>query len=256
MKPVHKIVIIEDEPPAARRLEKMLLANNKSIECVAKLESISAARKFFETDPDIDLVFMDIQLADGISFEIFTFCEIKAPIIFTTAYDNYMLQAFKVNSIDYLLKPIAQEELNQAFHQYEKLKHQHTPLTQFSIDQLLSSMQQKTYKERFLIKSGQHLSVVQVPEICYFMSEDGYVQLMTRENKKHLIEYNLDQLSDLLDPKVFFRINRKFILHINCIKKINSYFNSRLKLELIPNCQTEVIVSRERVSDFKRWLDR
>ena len=253
---IHKIVIIEDEPPAARRLEKMLQRTNPNIECLAKIESISSARKFFENAPEIDLIFMDIQLADGISFEIFSYCEIKAPIVFTTAYDDYMLQAFKVNSIDYLLKPIDQEDLNKAFEQYQSYTHQHTPLSHSTISQLLSSIQQKSYKERFLIKSGQHLSVIQIAEIAYFFSEDGYVQLVTKENKKHLIEYNLDQLLEMIDPKVFFKINRKFILNIDCINKINSYFNSRLKLSLKPNCPAEVIVSRERVSDFKQWLDR
>lgn len=251
-----KIVIIEDEPPAARRLEKMLRIQKPALQVLAQLDSVERCKEFFTAPPEVDLVFMDIQLADGISFEIFSHCQITAPIIFTTAFDDYTLQAFKVNSIDYLLKPIDQDDLDNALQQFDQLIHSPAKVDQTIIQDLLQSMQQKAYKERFLIKSGQHLSVIQIPEIAYFVSDDGYVQLVTHTNKKHLIEYNLEQLTEIIDPNFFYRINRKFILHIDSIKKINSYFNSRLKLNLQPSASDDVIVSRERVTDFKRWLDR
>ena len=253
---MYRIVIIEDEPPAARRLEKMLKTLQPDIQLVAQLESLSACRNFFQAPQPMDLVFMDIQLADGISFELFQDHQINVPIIFTTAYDDYMLQAFRVNSIDYLLKPIDNEELKRALQKFHQLRPAAAPLTQNTVLELLQSIRQKSYKERFLIKSGQQLSIVPVGDIAYFFSSDGYVQLVTHTNKKHLVEFNLEQLCDILDPNLFFRINRKYILHVDSIKKIHSYFNSRLKLNLQPAPSDDIIVSRERVTDFKRWLDR
>ncbi len=256
MEQLIKVVIVEDEPPAANRLEKMLLKARSNIEVLAKLESVKEAVTFFESAPDIDLCFMDIQLADGISFEIFSQVDVEAPIIFTTAYDDYSLQAFKVNSIDYLLKPIDQLDLEKSLKKFGKFSGKLKAIDQDKIDSLLEVLQKKNYKEQFLIKSGQSLSIIQTGQIAYFYSEDGYVQLVTNENKKHLIEYSLEQLSEIVDPQYFFRINRKYILQMPAIEKINSYFNSRLKLNLSPAAKEDVIVSRERVSDFKKWLDR
>jgi len=251
-----KIVIVEDEPPAANRLEKMLIKARPQIKVLAKLESVKAAVAFFEKKPEIDLCLMDIQLADGISFEIFSQIDVDAPIIFTTAYDEYSLQAFKVNSIDYLLKPIDQLDLEKSLRKFEKFSGNIQPVDASKVNELLEILQRKNYKEQFLIKSGQSLSIIQIPQIAYFYSEDGYVQLVTNENKKHLIEFSLDQLSEVLDPQNFFRINRKYILQMPAIQKINSYFNSRLKLNLLPTTKEDIIVSRERVGDFKKWLDR
>lgn len=251
-----RIVIIEDEPPAAKRLEKMVRQARPAVQLLKHLDSITECTTYFNESPEVDLVFMDIQLADGLSFEIFKHTKITAPIIFTTAYDDYMLQAFKVNSIDYLLKPIDQDDLELSISKFEELTHQHQAVDHNIINELVQSIQQKSFKERFLIKAGQQLSIVQITEIAYFYSEDGYVQLVTHQNKKHLIEYNLEQLIEVLDSNVFFRINRKYILHVKSIKKINSYFNSRLKLGLQPSIADDVIVSRERVAEFKRWLDR
>lgn len=251
-----RYIIIEDEPPAARRLEKMINAFRPEAEMVAHIESVSeASRVLSNKSISYDLIFLDIQLADGLSFEIFKTVEINSPVIFTTAFDDYMLQAFKVNSIDYLLKPIDKVELGGALEQFSRISSTNK-IDQSVIEGLLTSLQEKHYKERFLIKSGQQLNVVPIASISYFFSEDGYVNLVTNVGKKHLIEYSLDQLSGNLDPKDFFRINRKFILHVDCISKIQSYFNSRLKLSLSPNHTEDVIVSRERVVDFKKWLDR
>lgn len=251
-----KVVIVEDEPPAAKRLEKMLAKARPNIKVLAKLESVKASVEFFEKQQKIDLCFMDIQLADGISFEIFSQVDIEAPIIFTTAYDDYSLQAFKVNSIDYLLKPIDQLDLEKSLKKFEKFTGNLKSIDPDKINDLLIALQRKNYKEQFLIKSGQSLSIIQIPEIAYFYSEDGYVQLVTNDNRKHLIEYSLDQLSEIIDPQLFFRINRKYILQMPAIRKINSYFNSRLKLNLSPASKEDIIVSRERVGDFKKWLDR
>ncbi len=251
-----KVVIIEDEPPAAARLEKMLLKARPNLQVVKHLDSVIEGVTYFKDAPDLDLCFMDIQLADGISFEILSQVEIKAPIIFTTAYDDYALQAFKVNSLDYLLKPIDQIDLEKSLDQFDLYEGHHGKIDESVLSELLISLQKKNYKERFLIKSGQQLSIIPIAEIAYFVSDGGYVQLTTKKGGKHLIEYSLDNLSDMLDPNHFYRINRKFILAIDAIQKISSYFNSRLKLQLNPSVKEDVIVSRERVGDFKRWLDR
>jgi len=256
MEQLIKVVIVEDEPPAANRLEKMLQKARPNIKVMAKLESVKTAVDYFRTQPEVNLCFMDIQLADGISFEIFSHVDLDTPIIFTTAYDEYSLQAFKVNSIDYLLKPIDQLDLEKSFRKFEKFSGNLPSIDSSKIKDLLDVLQKKNYKEQFLIKSGQSLSIIQIIQVAYFYSEDGYVQLITNDNKKHLIEFSLDQLGEVLDPQLFFRINRKYILHMPAIQKINSYFNSRLKLNLTPSAKDDIIVSRERVTDFKNWLDR
>lgn len=252
-----KILIIEDELPAAKRLEKMVHRFIEDAEILAKLDSVETAVDWLQTFPKPDLIFMDIQLADGLSFDIFTQTEIQSPIIFTTAYDQYTLKAFKVNSVDYLLKPIDPEELNQALQKFKKhYFNQQVSYDQNLIEQLLHSVTKQDYKERFLVKTGQHLQHISVDNIAYFYSEDGMVYLQTQINKRYVVDYTLDHLARLLDPNSFFRINRKFITNVSSIQKIHTYFNSRLLLELQPKISDEVIVSRDRVGDFKRWLDK
>jgi DNA-binding LytR/AlgR family response regulator len=249
-----RVVIIEDEKPAARRLSRQVEELLPAVRILQVLDSVSSAVDWFESHSAPELIFMDIQLADGLSFDIFNQVSIEAPIIFTTAYDQYVLKAFKVNSIDYLLKPIDPEELKAALDKYEQLKR--PSLQPELMQQLMESLTQKNYKERFLIKKGQQLAYIPVGEIAYFFSSDGLVQARDQKGKNHLLDYPLDQIERLVDPDLFFRINRKLIVELSAIQRIHTYFNSRLILDLSPPTDLEAIVSRDRVSDFKKWLDR
>ena len=251
-----KILIVEDELPAAKRLTKLIQQFKPQAEIIKTIDSVEDAVKWFRGKIACDLIFMDIQLADGLSFDIFTQVEIQTPVIFTTAYDQYTLKAFKVNSIDYLLKPIDSEELEGAIKKFETVYQQPINYNRQSIEQLIQSLTQPDYKERFIIKIGQQLTYISVKEIFYFYSEEGVVYARMQDGKKHAIDYTLDQLEQVLRAAEFFRINRKTILGIDAIHKISNYFNSRLILELKPKPEFEVIVSRDRVSDFKKWLDK
>ena len=252
-----KILIIEDEKPAAKRLTKLINQFRPDCMILEVLDSVEGAIEWLETFKSPDLIFMDIQLADGLSFEIFNQTEITSPIIFTTAYDEYALQAFKVNSIDYLLKPIDPDDLEKALMQYAKYHENNHPTNDTaSIAQLLQTFAKKEYKERFLIKTGQQLTYLPVENIAYFYSDDGLIFASQKNGKRHNLDYTLDQLTAILNPDDFFRINRKIVIHLQAIQKIHTYFNSRLKLKLIPATELETIVSRDRVSDFKKWLDK
>lgn len=251
-------LIIEDELPAARQLSKLLRELDPSLEIVDVIDSVEDAVKWLRSFPSPELIFMDIQLADGLSFDIFRQTEVKAPVIFTTAYDHYAIQAFKVKSVDYLLKPIQPQELKQAvehFRQWHQ-KNETASLDRSTIQQLMSLLNTETYKERFLVKSGQQLHYIPTSEAAYFFADEGLVFLMSHARKKYPIDYSLDQLEPLLPPDQFFRINRKFILQLPSIQKISAYFNGRLILELLPAIDADVIVSRDRVNAFKEWLDR
>jgi len=251
-----KILIIEDEQPAAKRLIQLVKKNLVDCEIMGSLDSVESAVDWLTNNPKPDLIFMDIQLADGLSFDIFKLVEVQSPVIFTTAYDQYTLKAFKVNSVDYLLKPIDPEEFTRAVEKYKRFFQQQSGYDASSIHQMLESLQKKEYKERFLVKVGQQITYLPTAEIAYFYSEDGLVQARHTSGKKHFVDYSLDQLEGLLDPKNYFRISRKVVVRIEAIAKIHTWFNSRLKLELNPKTDFEVIVSRERVGDFKRWLDK
>ena len=251
-----RVLIIEDEIPAAKQLQKLLQKALPSIEVLAVLDAVESAVNWFsQTTDQPALIFMDIQLADGLSFDIFNQVEITAPVIFTTAFDQYTLKAFKVNSIDYLLKPIDPEALQDALQKYQQF---YLPKDGFNYQQLLSTIRQAqspTFKQRFLIKSGQELRFVTTADIQYFYSEDGMVFAQLSNTFKYCIDHTLDQLEDLLDPAFFFRINRKLIISLGAMQKIHTYFNGRLKLDLQPLPNFEVIVSRDRVQNFKLWLD-
>ncbi len=252
-----RTLIIEDEQPAAKRLAKLLAEHCPSCEILAFLESVEAASEWLVSNPSPDLIFMDIQLADGLSFDIFSKTDVSAPVIFTTAFDQYTLRAFKVNSVDYLLKPIDPEELKKAIEKYYRLHKQHETFDRSGIEKMLKSVfKQQEYKERFLVKSGQHLNYVPVKEVAYFYSEDGIAFAQCANGKKHIIEYTLDQLEEVLNPVDFFRINRQVIIRPEAIQKISTWFNSRLKLSLLPLNELNFVVSRDRVSDFKKWLDK
>jgi two-component system LytT family response regulator len=252
------VLIIEDEAPAARRLEQLIKDYDSSVSIVGVIESITAAVRWLKEHESPDLIFMDIQLADGISFEIFRQMEVKTPVIFTTAYDQYTLQAFKVNSIGYLLKPISQDELNESMRKYNDLKELFNQTKPGMLQALLNSIQQgqKVYKSRFLVKLGDRLIFIFTEQIAYFMAEDKLVFIISNEGKKYNTDFSLDDLENLLSPQFFFRINRQFITHIQSIRNIHNYFNGKLKLNLHPEPAQDVIVSRERAALFKKWLDQ
>lgn len=254
------ILIIEDEPEAAARLATLLKEIRPAIRIVGTLDSIRGAVKWVNENPSPDLYFMDIQLADGLSFEIFEKVEIAAPVIFTTAFNEYALKAFKVNSIDYILKPLDKDELSAAFRKYENL----TRLSGDKADrnrmmesiEIAMQMLTKRYKERFVIKVGEHLRSVEVSDVLYFLSLEKTTFAQATDGRKHILDYTLDQLEGLLDPKRFFRINRKYIVSVSSIRDMISYTNSRLKLLLKSSDDDDVIVARERVQEFRDWLDK
>ena len=249
-----KVIIIEDEKPSARRLSRMLLELN--IKAEAMLHSVSEAVAYFSVNEHPDLILLDIQLSDGLSFEIFEQVEVKSAIIFTTAYDEYALKAFKLNSIDYLLKPIDDEELKNAIDKFKinKPERHSIQVDLEQIKKLLVNPLDKKYKERFTIKIGQHLKIVPINEIECLYSENKGTYISTNSKRDYLIDSTLEQLDASLDPTKFFRVSRKFYVHINAIKDIISYTNSRLKVVLNNYSDQEIIVSREKVKDFKHWI--
>ncbi len=249
------VIIIEDEKPSARRLQRML--NELHVETEIMLHSVEESINWFQNNEHPDLIFLDIQLSDGLSFEIFEAIDIKSAIIFTTAYDEYALQAFKLNSIDYLLKPIDDEELEEAVNKYKDRTAEKKSVTlDFNdIKKLLVNPIDREYKKRFSIKVGQHLKLINIEDIECFYSENKGTYLYTNESRNYLLDTTLDQLENELEPQTFFRINRKFFVNINAIKDMVSYTNSRLQIKLITYNEQEVIVARERVKDFKAWLD-
>ncbi|WP_147678635.1 LytR/AlgR family response regulator transcription factor [Algibacter pacificus] len=249
------IIIIEDEKPSARRLQRQLKTLN--LETQTMLHSVEESISWFKDNPHPDLIFLDIQLSDGLSFEIFETIEIKSAVIFTTAYDEYALQAFKLNSIDYLLKPIDDEDLEIAVKKYQERAPQKKGVTlDFNdIKKLLVNPIDRVYKKRFSVKVGQHLKLINIDEIECFYSENKGTYAHTTEGRNYLLDTTLDQLEDELEPQTFFRINRKFYVNINAIKDMVSYTNSRLQIKLQSYHEHEVIVARERVKDFKNWLE-
>jgi two-component system, LytTR family, response regulator LytT len=253
-----KVLIIEDEELAVKKLQKTLLAVDPQAEIAGITGSIQESVNWFRENPAPDIVLMDIELADGQSFEIFNQAEVLCPVIFTTSYDEYTLKAFKVNSVDYLLKPVQKEELEAALSKFKRLKE--GGKGNVSIDHLVRELQQKLqpkdYRKRFLVKLGQKLVSVDVDEICYFYSDGRINFFKTRDNKKFVVDYTMDELEEMLDPALYFRISRSFFVSVNCIEKMDDYFGHRLILNLKPVSEKEAIVSREKVSDFKKWMGK
>jgi len=249
------IIIIEDEKPSARRLQRMLATLNMEVETL--LHSVEESINWFQNNPHPDLIFLDIQLSDGLSFEIFEAIEIKSAVIFTTAYDEYALQAFKLNSIDYLLKPIDAVDLTKAVKKYqERLPQKQAVTLDFNdIKKLLINPIDRDYKKRFSVKVGQHLKLINIDDIECFYSENKGTYLYTNEGRNYLLDTTLELLENELEPQTFFRINRKFFVNINAIKDMVSYTNSRLQIKLNSYSDEAVIVARERVKDFKEWLE-
>lgn len=250
------VIIIEDEKPAARRLSRLLAELDVTVSTM--LHSVEESIIWFKENKHPELIFLDIQLSDGLSFEIFDQVEVKSSIIFTTAYDEYALQAFKLNSIDYLLKPIDDEELEIAVKKYKDMT---SSKTQISVDfedikRLLVNPIEREYKKRFTVKvGGQHIKIINADEIECFYSENKGTYAATADGRNYLLDLTLENLESELEPKNFFRVSRKFYVNVNFIKDIVSYTNSRLKLVLNKYNESEIIVSREKVKDFKLWLE-
>lgn len=249
-----RILLIEDEIPAANRLVNLIKELEPSAEILETLDSVESAVNWFHKQQAPDLVIMDIHLADGNSFLIFDHVEVTCPIIFATAFDEYAIKAFKVNSVDYLLKPIEKHELKSALGKFKNMANK-TIAVDFKT--LLESIKQekKEYKQRFLVKITDRLVPINTADICYFTAEDKLVFLQT-ERQKYPIDFTLDHLEEILDPTHFFRLNRKFLVQMNSIGKINNHLNGKLKVSLNPDQKEEIFVSRERAPEFKNWLEK
>ncbi len=251
-------LIIEDEPLAVDRLRQLLLQADPAIQVAGVTDSVEASVAWLQSNPKPDLILMDIELSDGQSFGIFDQVQVSTPVIFTTSYDEYAIRAFKVNSIDYLLKPIKLEYLQAALEKLKSMSHHLPSSTSVAIEQLIRQLRQpeKEYRERFLVKSGQRYFSIEVDDIAYFFYHNRVTFLKTWKKEVYYIDYILDELEEMLSPKVFFRANRQFLLHIKCVKDIHTYFNNKLKLTLQPAIEEDVLVSRERAADFKNWMGK
>jgi len=252
-----KVLIIEDEVLAAERLEEMLRKAIPGVEILDILDSISSASKWFDNHDKPDLAFFDIQLADGLSFEIFERSDVTCPVIFTTAYDEYALKAFKVNSIDYLLKPIDAEELQSAIGKFKRFHDQNdtSGASIQNIDSVLKLLS-KQYKSRFVVRVGERIRSIHVDDIQCFYSMEKASFLQTTDDRHYTLDHSLEQIETLVDPDIFFRVNRKFIIALDCIQDMISHSNSRLKISLKQPADEEIIVAREKVKEFKQWLER
>lgn len=248
-----KILIIEDETAAARRLRKMITDIVKEADILDVIDSVTSAVKWFKNHPQPDLVFMDVHLADDNCFEIFKQVELNCPVIFTTAFDEYAIRAFEVNAIAYLMKPVKNTDLESALRKYQKLM---AGPSQYDYQRLLESIHTDSsgYQKRLLLKIGQTIRAVAITDIAYFYTHDKIVTIVTSENRKYPADYTLDQLEKMLDPKLFFRINRQFIVSSKAIREMYVISKSRVKINLDPSIDAETAVSAERVSNFKKWL--
>lgn len=253
-----KILIVEDEELAVKKLQKTLAAIDPSADVVGVTDSIKGTVEWLQESSAPDLILMDIELCDGQSFEIFNLADVKSPVIFTTSYDEYALKAFKVNSVDYLLKPIQKDELQAALNKYKKLKESKS--SDINLDSLVKELQQKLqpkdYRKRFLVKLAQKLVSIEVDDICYFYSDGRLNFFKTKDNKKFVVDYTMDELEGMLDPSKYFRISRSFYVSIDSVEKIDDYFGNRVILGLQPVVDKEAIVSREKVTEFKKWMGK
>jgi Response regulator of the LytR/AlgR family len=252
-----RILVIEDEKLAAERLIGLITDIEPAAQVLKAIESIKSAVKWLSSNPHPDLIFMDIQLADGLSFEIFDKANVDTPVIFTTAYNEYALRAFKVNSIDYLLKPIDKEELRASINKYLKLNKGISQNVAFHPQLLKQVMDviQNQYKSRFVVRIGEHIKAVAIEDIAYFYSSEKSSFIRSVSGRDYAVDFSLDQLESELDPRKFFRVNRQFIVGLLQIKDIVAYSGSRLKLNIVGGDNNEILVSREKVNDFKKWLD-
>ncbi len=259
-----RLLIIEDEDLAVKKLQKTIAAIDETAEIVGVAQSIKSSVEWLNANPAPDLILMDIELADGQSFEIFERVNVTSPVIFTTSYDEYAVKAFKVNSVDYLLKPIQKDELQHAIDKYRNLKHRYSngsaPSSSINVEQLIKELQQqlqpKEFRKRFLVKHANKMVSVEVKDIAYFFSDNGLNFFTTFDNKKYLVDYLMDEIETVIDPENYFRVNRSLIVTVDSIDKIEDYFGSRLILKLNPAFDKEALVSREKVADFKKWMGK
>ena len=250
-----RILIVEDEPLAAAQLAAHISALRPGAEILSVCDTVKAAVSWLEKNRAPDLAFFDIQLGDGLSFEIFDKVTFTSPVIFTTAYDNYAIRAFKVNSIDYLLKPIEREELQKALTKFDHANNS-GGLNPELLAELIASHRKKTHKERFLVKVGNHLKLIETKDILYFYSFQKGTFAKTNEHKDYLLDESLEMIENMVDPELFFRINRKYLVRLTSIRDVVSYSNSRLKLKLSKsNEDDDFLVAREKVKSFKMWLE-
>lgn len=252
-----RVVIVEDEHLAASKLEKMILKYDSEIEILEKLESVESAISWLKENKSPDLIFLDIQLTDGTSFDIIKKVELKCPAIFTTAYDQYALEAFQLQSIDYLIKPISQEKLQKSMDKLKKMKDVFSTKN-MDFEHLLNTVNNldKDYKQRFLVKSGSIMKSIHIAEIAYFYSEDKLVFIKTKNNLRFAINETLDELEGLLNPSDFFRINRQYIVNFEVIQKVHHHFNGRLKIDFVPAPEEAIYISNRRATPFKAWMDK
>lgn len=249
-----KVIIVEDEKLAVNRLQRIIKEIDNTIKVVAVADTIRKATEFFKSNTDIDLAFFDIELADGQSFDIFSAVEVPCPVIFTTAYDEYALRAFKVNSIDYLLKPVDVEELRKSLDKFNKLAKKEMS---GSIEKLIGDLKYQHsggFRTRFLSKQGNKMVPVNVSDIGYFYAEEKATFIMTTKGNRHIINSTLDEIENNTDPQLFFRINRGMIINVAAINEVHSWFNGKIKLHVTPAFTDDVFVSRERVPDFRKWM--
>lgn len=252
-----RAIVVEDEELAAERLIDLIKAIDPTIEIVAQPDTVADTLHFLKTQPVPDVIFLDIQLADGRSFEIFQRASIDSPIIFITAYDQFTLKAFKVNSIDYLLKPVQKEDLRLALEKLKKLNRKGLNGDELDLLKEIIKSKGQSYKQRLVIKAGNKIQFKPAEEVAYFFADGKEAYMVSRkENRKHLIGYTLEELEEILDPRDFFRISRKFIVRADAIAEVKGLISSRLEVKLIQNTEHELAVSRERAQDFKTWLDQ
>lgn len=249
------ILIIEDEESAFENLKRILLESNPSINIVSWLQSVEESINWFKANTAPDLIFLDIHLSDDLSFKIFESVTVTCPIIFTTAFDEYAIKAFELNSVDYLLKPITVSKVEKAVSKYQSNKSNNATHYDSLIQDLKKITEGQNYKERFLVNKGDELIIISTIDIAYFY-KDNNTYLISKNGDKHPVNFTLDELVNLLDPSVFYRANRQIIVNINAIGKITLWFKGKLKLRLIPEFDDTVLISREKTSDFKSWMDK
>ena len=258
-----KVFIVEDEELAVKKLRKTLASVDDTAQVVGVADSIRSSVNWLQNNPAPDLILMDIELCDGQSFEIFDRVDVKSTVIFTTSYDEFALKAFKVNSVDYLLKPVQKEDLQAALAKLQNMKAiygaQNSPVglnVESLVKELQSKLQPKGFRKRFLVKHAQKLVSVEVEEIAYFYSDGRLNFFKTYDNRKFVVDYTMDELEEMLDPERYFRVSRSFYVSINSIDQIHDYFGNRLLLHLKPAVDKEALVSREKVMDFKLWMGK
>jgi two-component system, LytTR family, response regulator LytT len=253
-----KVLIIEDEDLAAKRLRKMLLSEIPDVQIYGPIDTVKNAISHLSEARDYDLIFLDIQLADGKSFTIFEKVDINTAVIFTTAYDEYAIDAFDLNSIDYLLKPIHPAKLHKSIEKFKKLQGLLDRGNLIQMSEMMATLRLQAptiYQSRFLVSKGETLFPVTIDEVAYFQAEDKVVFIILKDSNRLIINHSLDELEQKINPKLFFRINRQYLVSVNAILKVHYYFNYKLKLDLNPSSTEDVVVSKAKASEFKSWMN-